>query len=143
MTMDSHMRRRTDGQSYIYVIAPANPDAHNLADRCKVGVSDDPTKRLLDMQVASPVTLHVSYSRLTSTRMARAIENAVHSVLRPSRLYSEWFRCSPTEVIYLLDAVQGIPDLLERRIKRPFYGPSDVRSLPPRLRIKRGWMEAE
>ena len=145
MTIDSYIRRRTDGQSYVYVISPAEPDAHNLSDRCKVGVSDAPERRLMDMQLSSPVRLQVSYSCLAPAQLVRAAENAAQAVLRPSRLYSEWFRCPPDDVAYLLETAMRSGDLLERRIKRPFYKLSDRSDMTPvpRMRIKRGamWLE--
>jgi len=53
----------------------------------KIGVANDPAGRLADLQIGSPVRLHIMWQ----TRGATKLEHALHAYFAPYRLHGEWF----------------------------------------------------
>ena len=76
------MRFRGQSRTAIYVID---------TDRgvCKVGISNNPTERLANLQTASPFRLRLVYAAIHSE--AARLEVLVHHALRHKLAYGEWF----------------------------------------------------
>jgi hypothetical protein len=56
---------------------------------CKVGISNNPTERLVNLQTGSPFRLRLVYAAIHSD--ASRIETIVHHMLRDKLAYGEWF----------------------------------------------------
>ena len=64
-------------------------------DRIKIGYSQDPRKRLLDMQVGSPVELTLLHVISCPTRShQRLVERQLHEKFAALRVHGEWFRAA-------------------------------------------------
>lgn len=64
---------------------------------CKIGISDQPDKRLLELQTGCPFPLHIAHQfAATSRHHALAIENAAHRALASDNSSGEWFQVTPT-----------------------------------------------
>lgn len=73
--------------SYVYIIKPVACDGP-----CKVGISEDPHKRVLFLATGSPVPLHVAETYWFDTRLeAAAMEKEFHASYSDWRLHGEWF----------------------------------------------------
>lgn len=59
----------------------------------KIGMSDDPEKRLTQLQTGSPLELVLSDKvKVRSESEAKAVESAMHIHFRDNRIKGEWFR---------------------------------------------------
>jgi len=64
----------------------------------KVGKSDNPEKRLLQLQTGNPRVLTLLRSiKCASQKEGFALENSVHQKLKPYRCRGEWFEVSKPE----------------------------------------------
>lgn len=78
--------------SYVYVIA-AN-------DAIKIGVSNDPNKRLASLQTAHFVPLTLLFTiRCKSEEIAYSVEAMLHEHYKAHRLKGEWFSLDPEVVM--------------------------------------------
>lgn len=77
------MRKR---QTAVYVITNTGQGV------VKVGISDDPTRRLDTLQTGCPNELSLFYVAFHSE--AQRIETLVHHALRSKRVHGEWFQVS-------------------------------------------------
>ncbi len=73
---------------------------------CKVGISDDPSKRLASLQIGNPRRLSIfslfgGYTR----REAKDLEGWVHSALYLSHIRGEWFDANADEIESIIDKV--------------------------------------
>lgn len=72
---------------FVYIIAPDGMDSP-----CKVGISDDPYKRVASLSTGSPVRLRVAEVYMFDTRSAAlAMEQRFHSSYAEWRMNGEWF----------------------------------------------------
>lgn len=72
--------------SYVYLII------QTATGFVKVGVSDNPAKRLCSLQIASPFKLELfRKSSFDRRETAFAAENRIHRALAPCRISGEWF----------------------------------------------------
>ena len=69
------------------------------ASLVKIGISDDPLGRLAALQTASPFRLELAYTAAIAGGDARALEQAVHTVLAEYRENGEWFRIAPVMAV--------------------------------------------
>ena len=92
------MRRNTRGAlrehrtTFLYVI-------WNGADRVKVGISVDVTRRLGQLQGSTAETLAIYAAVPLDTSRPLMAERAAHDELRPYRLRGEWFACHPERAL--------------------------------------------
>ena len=93
---------------------------------CKVGISNNPTERLANLQTASPFRLRLVYAAIHSD--AARLEAMVHHALRERLAYGEWFSV-PAPVAQ--DAIWKAAAQIGKPIEGSGYG-----SL---RRSKRGW----
>jgi hypothetical protein len=64
----------------------------------KIGISDDPLKRLTSILVGCPLTPGIlAATRLANRRIAQQAETAVHEALFGFRVRGEWFCFKPTD----------------------------------------------
>ena len=80
----------TLGGSFVYVIR----GDHN---RCKIGISSNPTARLAQLRTASPFPLSFAFVGVTDHTDGSAIEREAHALLDRFRVEGEWFDC-PVEL---------------------------------------------
>jgi hypothetical protein len=74
-------------ECFVYIIAPVGQDSP-----CKVGISDDPGKRVASLSTGSPVALRVAETyRFASRHSAAAMEQRFHASYADWRLNGEWF----------------------------------------------------
>lgn len=78
----------------VYVVAGSE------SGPCKIGVAKNPTRRLRELQTASPMTLSIFHSEPVGI-LANAVEKAAHDSLRDKRTQAdnEWFYVSSVEAI--------------------------------------------
>jgi len=63
---------------------------------CKVGISDDPDKRLQSLQSGSPHKLYIAHRVTVPGRLvAAALEAKTHGMMAAARLNGEWFSVTP------------------------------------------------
>lgn len=72
-------------ETFIYVIAgdPAGP--------VKIGFSNDPHKRLRQLQTGYPGRLTLHYTEAFPEPRARLMERIIHKTIAPRRVKGEWF----------------------------------------------------
>ncbi len=72
---------------YVYVMGCVGSD-----DFCKIGISDDPMKRLATLNTASPFRLFLAHSLTAASRdKASEIEAKAHELAASRRANGEWF----------------------------------------------------
>jgi hypothetical protein len=81
-------------KTWVYLIG--SPQARPV----KIGSSFDPDSRLADLQVGSPVPLHV----LWKTQGPRALEKSLHEYFAPYRSHGGWFDFGEEEPLPLVIA---------------------------------------
>ena len=82
---------------YLYVIAD------DYDDLCKVGYSEDPDRRVAELQVGNPHALRVVHRVRVDDDRVRVLESKLHHELGPWRARGEWFRVTPRRAAGLLD----------------------------------------
>lgn len=82
-------------ETHLYVI--------QAADHCKVGVAYDPTFRLMQLQVGSPIPMVLVASRPCPMDYAAKAEHGAHRLLGEFWLKGEWFAVTPDVAV---DAVE-------------------------------------
>lgn len=71
-------------EQFVYVIRAAE------SGRIKIGIAENPTKRLLEMQVGSPEYLEL----IGVAAGGRRLEIRLHAELHRDRVHGEWFEFS-------------------------------------------------
>ena len=83
-------------RTFVYVIAPNGGPA-------KLGIAQDVDKRLVDLQVGSPVQLYCwAAFEFKARHDARQAEVLLHRRLESRRLVGEWFKGTPSEFVAIL-----------------------------------------
>ncbi len=97
--------------SYIYVIGADQPPY-------KVGISQDPKRRLKNLQTGHPQKLRIHSLRETSADKTKLLESVIHHHLRFHRTHGEWFNMSLENVLleveYALMRYEDDPSLRTR-----------------------------
>ena len=70
--------------SYIYVIGGTDKPY-------KIGISNDPKRRLKDLQTGHPNKLKIHYKEKVPTDQVRLIEQTIHKTINHRRTHGEWF----------------------------------------------------
>lgn len=78
--------------SYIYVIGTDKKPY-------KIGFSNNPKRRLKDLQTGHPNQLTIHYIEAIPKDQVKSIEKSIHEVLRPHREKGEWFNLELHEAI--------------------------------------------
>lgn len=65
----------------------------------KVGYSDNPQRRLSNIQTGQAVDVFLHYSEETESGIARVIEKLIHRNLAHKRVRGEWFSVTLSEAI--------------------------------------------
>jgi predicted GIY-YIG superfamily endonuclease len=78
---------------YIYVISCASSDEAP----CKIGISDNPEKRVKQLQTGHPKKLKIKYTKELDN--ARLYEKRLHKDMSYLRSHGEWFNLSVSEAI--------------------------------------------
>jgi hypothetical protein len=91
-------KRRKYGRQRLYVIA----DSEGLH---KVGISNDPSHRLAQLQTGSPRLLRLVYQTKPAAQ-AIDIESAAHRILKRYATHGEWFNCSSGQAVDAVNAAQ-------------------------------------
>jgi predicted GIY-YIG superfamily endonuclease len=87
---------------FLYVIARKSDDA-GLVGPVKVGISNNPKKRLATIQTACPFPVKLVYVFSCPNReIALQMERSFHTTRREKCLYGEWFDYSPREAVSIL-----------------------------------------
>ena len=76
-------------KQYVYIIKCGN-------DRVKIGISNNPSKRLEQIQTGNPDKCELVSAYQSDD--ARETETILHSLLSDCRLEGEWFKCSPKKL---------------------------------------------
>ena len=77
-------------QCHVYIIA--HVESQTLVGPVKIGIAQEPTYRVLEIQTGNPRPLQVAaWFPLPSRSIARQVETAFHEVMVPHRLMGEWF----------------------------------------------------
>ena len=82
-------------RSYVYFVRVAGQSVF------KVGISDNPERRLADMQIGCPYELLLYATALVTD--AETVEKQLHRVLSSVQVRGEWFAISPGEVNTILE----------------------------------------
>lgn len=84
-------------ECYLYVVAKKNRDG--FAEPCKVGITFNPTQRLVSIQTGSPVKLGIAHLFvLPGSSAARYAERMILQIEAKNKLYGEWLRTPPDEL---------------------------------------------
>lgn len=82
--------------SNIYVIASSKTNLGPV----KIGISDNPEKRMKQLQTAFPEKLEIKYIEPFETKIkARELEKFLHKDISHLRSHGEWFSISVEEAI--------------------------------------------
>jgi hypothetical protein len=88
---------------FVYVIGPAEPVKPY---RVKIGKADNVTKRLRDLQVASPFRLEILH--IIQAGDPLRLEREIHSELAGFRCHGEWFELGDDPVAVVKAAVREL-----------------------------------
>lgn len=72
------------------------------SDLQKIGYSDNPEKRLKQLQTGNPEQLYLHHTISIVSSRARLVEQFIHSQINYKRTKGEWFRMSPEEAKSIL-----------------------------------------
>lgn len=82
---------------YLYVIFTEAPDGMGLL---KVGVTQDPAKRVRAIRQGSPLPLKAAiFTPAGNRKLAHTIESSIHTVFRDRKTRGEWFRFDYSDAI--------------------------------------------
>jgi hypothetical protein len=88
--------------TYVYVIARQEHD--RAVSPIKIGISDNPDKRLSTIRVSCPFPVEYLHSFGPMTRPeALRHENGLHDAYKDNRMQGEWFDVEPDEIMDLLE----------------------------------------
>lgn len=91
-----------DPPCHVYFIGPVD------VDRCKIGVANDPRKRLKDLETSSGWPLKIyACVQYPSREAAFEAERKVHNDLTHRHIKGEWFRLTPDEIDGLAVALES------------------------------------
>lgn len=82
---------------YLYVITD------DRRETCKIGYSEDPDRRVAELNVGNPLRLLVEHRVRVPEHRARAMERKLHFELGHCRVQGEWFRVPARRAAGLLD----------------------------------------
>jgi len=77
-------------KTYIYFIV-CHIGKHEWQNRVKIGISQNPHKRLKSLQTGNPNLLKLWYHFEVDSRKARRLEKSLHSKFKWSQSLNEWF----------------------------------------------------
>ncbi|RYD70080.1 MAG: GIY-YIG nuclease family protein [Verrucomicrobiaceae bacterium] len=80
-------------ETFIYVISG------DMAGPCKIGFSNNPEKRLRQLQTGHPAKLFLHHTQGFPEDRARLMEQIIHKTIRPFRLKGEWFKIDVASAI--------------------------------------------
>lgn len=80
-------------QSYVYVIASSE------LGPCKIGHSNNPERRLKQLQTGHSETLRIFHKEAVDDFPAAALERVIHETIGYKRARGEWFAVSTEEAI--------------------------------------------
>lgn len=87
--------------SFVYIISKFEND--QLVGPVKVGMSNEPWKRVATIQTACPFKVELAWIfEVPNKEIARALERSFHETQVDASLHGEWFDFSPVEAIHLL-----------------------------------------
>ena len=85
--------------TFVYVMAHSG-DGIAMRAPVKIGISDNPKKRLSQIKTASPYpVVIVAAFPMPGREFAVAAEKCFHKVYRPARMNGEWFDLRPDEAV--------------------------------------------
>jgi len=87
-------------RAYIYVIAAGN-------DVYKIGYAIDPSSRLLEIQIGSPVELRIVMS--FQVKNGPQVESDLHNYFRIKHVRGEWFRLNSDDLEYIRQYLGQVP----------------------------------
>lgn len=87
---------------YLYIIAFA------LYGPCKVGITNDPKRRLRELQTGNPDRLRIWLCIRIQSEVIGEVERAIHDDLKPLRLTGEWFDLTVEEAVVAVRRVSGL-----------------------------------
>lgn len=91
---------------YVYFIL-----AKGLPRRVKIGKSNNPAKRLADLQIGNHKKLSLLGTiKCKDERTAYEAEKAAHQRFRIDRREGEWFACTPLMFMCVLDYICSAPE---------------------------------
>lgn len=103
---------------YVYFIGAVNPNTESL-EAIKIGISEDPVKRLQSMTTDNHLPLVLmSTIECTTENTALAVEKRYHDKYKESRIKGEWFSITPN---LIKDICQS--DQYKRRRPRDISAP--------------------
>lgn len=86
------------GQEPCFIYAICRIRGEKMCGPVKIGISQDPMKRLRELSTGSPYKLAICVSIMLENRFtALAIEQATHARISAQRLNGEWFEIEPLE----------------------------------------------
>ncbi len=101
--MDGGSQKTKTQRRYIYVIVDGSGAS-------KIGIAENPRKRLMDLQVGSSVKLYLAYSLSVPYQLAKVLEGKLHRRLKHLHLSGEWFFIDPTVAAKALYEIVMGPD---------------------------------
>ncbi len=106
--MASGSMKQKPQDKYVYVIIDGS-------GATKIGISDDPKKRLMELQVGSSIKLVLAYSIAVPYALASRIESQIHRSMKHLHLSGEWFFIDPTIAFKAISDLIAGPDKIEER----------------------------
>lgn len=101
-------------ESYLYLVETRDTDPPAI----KVGISDNPTTRLISIQTGCPVDCYLTMCwRFPSRNQASAMEARFHKENASRRLNGEWF------AVHIYDAIPAINEMVG--FSGAFMSPTD------------------
>jgi len=85
-------------ESFVYVVTVTK--AGRPVAPCKIGLSDNPSRRVAQVALMSPLPIKLIHSyRMPNRESARRVEHSFHEVMKEHRLHGEWFKLSPERAL--------------------------------------------
>jgi len=86
---------------YQYVVA------HAPCGPCKAGITNNPRRRLRELQTGSPKKLKI-WLCVRIPGGAQEVERKVHTALKPLRMEGEWFDLTVEEAVVAVRRISGL-----------------------------------
>lgn len=91
--------------NFVYLIT-----AEQYVGIYKIGLTNDVTRRLNDMQTGSPYTLYAI--RSYQVENAVAVEAMLHAFFHKKRIRGEWFNLTAQDIQYIDDALESVDEVI-------------------------------
>lgn len=101
---------------YVYIVSCAN------VDFIKIGITNDPQRRLTELQANSPYVVSMALLiECMDSLAAQQTEKLLHELMRNSRSNGEWFLATAASAIHFARMLLSVSGRIKETLNNPVY----------------------